>query len=73
MDGVHKVRHKLPETMLYSWCIWPVWVVCLYGIIPKYIRAPADNMFDAMWAVFFSWLQHRDLGKDDECDECDDH
>ncbi len=56
MDGVHKVKAKLPETMAYSWCIWPLWVVCLYGIIPKYVRAPADNLFDAMWAVFFSWL-----------------
>ena len=56
MDGVHKVRNKLPETMMYSWCIWPFWVFILYGVIPKYIRAPADNLFDAMWAVFFSWL-----------------
>ena len=27
MDGVKKVQEKLPETMLYSWSVWPIWVV----------------------------------------------
>ena len=56
MDGVEKVKNKLPQTMMLSWTVWPLFVFILYGVIPKYIRTIADNFFDAGWAVFFSYL-----------------
>ena len=45
--------------MLYSWTVWPAWMFLLYAFIPKYIRSVADNLFDACWSTFFSWMCHR--------------
>ena len=60
-EGIEKMKNILPTCMLYSWSVWPVFVFCLYGIIPKYLRTIADNLFDAGWSTFFSWLQHRNI------------
>jgi len=59
MDGINKVKDKLAMTMVMSWSVWPLFIAALYGIIPMYMRSVADNCFDAMWSIFFSYMQHR--------------
>jgi len=57
-DGIHKCKDKLVTMMTYSWVVWPAWMIILYAVVPAWARSVGDNLFDACWSTFFSYMCH---------------